>query len=224
MGREPPGRCAVLSSTVLAVGAVPAAALAEGAPVLWYANRASGFVLLALLTLSTAAGVLAGSVPGTTSWPRAATQSLHRNLGLLSMVLLVVHATTSVVDEFVDIRWWQAFVPFTSAYQRVWLGLGVVALDLLIAVVITSMVRGRMGHGVWRGVHLTAYAAWVLGAVHGLLMGTDSGSRWGLVMSTVCAMVVACAVGARLVSARSAPPSAAAPTADPVRVGRRMSP
>jgi methionine sulfoxide reductase heme-binding subunit len=86
----------------------------EEAPVLWYANRGSGFVLLLLLTITTVAGVLAGAVPGSRDWPRAATQAMHRNVGLLSAAFLAVHAATTVVDEFVDVRWWQALVPFTS--------------------------------------------------------------------------------------------------------------
>lgn len=196
--------------------AVLAAVVAEEAPVLWYANRGSGFVLLGLLTITTVAGVLAGAVPGSREWPRAATQAMHRNVGLLSAAFLAIHVVTTVVDEFVDVRWWQAIVPFTSGYERVWLGLGVVGLDLIGAVIITSMLRHRLGHRLWRGIHVVSYLAWALGTVHGLAMGTDAGTRWGVAFAAVCAMAVAVAVGARLVSARAAPPSAGVPTANPV--------
>jgi len=199
------------------------AALDSGEPVLWYANRACGFVLLALLTLTTTAGVLAGALPGTRDWPRAATQSLHRNLGLLSVLFLVVHIASAVIDEFVDIRWWQALVPFTSPYERGWLGIGVVALDLILAVALTSLARPRINHQVWQRIHWFSYAAWLLGMIHGIGMGTDASSRWGLGISIGCAVMVAVAVGVRLVTARSAPPRAGAPTAEPVQVGRRVS-
>ena len=200
------------------------AAVTAAGPSLWYANRASGFILLALLTLATTAGILAGIAPGSVTWPRAATQALHRNVGLLSMIFLLVHIGTAVADEFVDIRWWHSVVPFAGPYERVWLGLGVVAFDLLLAVVLTSLARRRMGHRVWRGVHLLAYAAWLLGALHGLGIGTDAQTRWGLAITAASALVVAAAVGARLVSLRSGPPSAGAPTADPVSVARRTLP
>ena len=84
------------------------------------------------------------------------------------MLLLVVHVLTAVVDEFVDIRWWQALVPFTSAYQRaVWLGLGALAVDLLVVVIVTSLLRTRMHHRAWRALHLTAYALWATSILHG---------------------------------------------------------
>jgi len=200
------------------------AVVAETVPVLWYANRASGFVLLALLTLTTVAGVLARSAPGSATWPRAATQSVHRNVGLLAAVFLVVHVVTSAVDEFVDIRWWHALVPFTGSYERPWLGLGVVALDMIIAIVITSLARRRLSHGWWRAIHFSAYAVWILGVVHGLAMGTDSGTRWGQSFTVVCALLVAVAVGARLMSVGARPPIAGAPTTTPVSVSRRMNP
>lgn len=195
----------------------------EGAPVLWYANRASGYVLLGLLTLATAAGVLATSAPGTSGWPRAATQALHRNIALLATVFLAVHIVTAAVDEFVDIRWWHTLVPFTGSYERPWLGLGVVAVDLLIAIVVTSLLRHRVPHRWWRALHLSAYAVWVLGMVHGIAMGTDSGTRWGLGFSVACALIVAMATGARIMSVGGRPPAAGAPTAAPVTVGRRMT-
>lgn len=195
----------------------------EEAPVLWYANRGSGFVLLLLLTITTVAGVLAGAVPGSREWPRAATQAMHRNIGLLSAAFLAVHAATTVVDEFVDVRWWQAIIPFTSPYERNWLGVGVIALDLILAVIITSLLRHRLGRRLWRGIHVLSYVAWALGALHGFAMGTDATTRWGIAFTAVCTLAVAAAIGARLMSARSAPPSAGVPTAAPVSVRRTIS-
>jgi sulfoxide reductase heme-binding subunit YedZ len=199
------------------------AVVTEDAPVLWYANRASGFVLLALLSATTVAGVLAGAVPGSREWPRAATQAMHRNIGLLSAAFLAVHVVAVVVDEFVDLKWWQAIIPFTSAYEHNWIGIGVVALDLMLAVIITSLLRHRLGHRTWRGIHLLSYGAWALGAAHGLAMGTDATTRWGVAFTAVCALAVAAAIGARLMSIRSAPPSAGVPTQEPVSVRRTIS-
>src|SRR4051794_29752231 len=117
------GRRSVLTFTLAALpvpGPTTVLAASDSAPILWYANRASGYVLLVLLTLATAAGVLAGTLRGSTRWPRSATQALHRNLALLSIMFLAVHVCTAVADEFVDIRWWDAFIPFASSYERGW--------------------------------------------------------------------------------------------------------
>jgi len=108
------------------------------------------------------------------------------------------HAVTAVVDSFVDIRWWDAFVPFAGMYKPVWLGFGALALDLLVAVTLTSIMRHRMSHRPWRAVHVLAYAAWGLGLLHGLQMGTDAATVWGAAVNYTCIAVVSLAVFARL--------------------------
>jgi predicted ferric reductase len=165
---------------------------------LWFANRGTGVVLLVLLTLATMLGVLSTSRVSVTRWPRMLSQGLHRNVSMLAVAFLAAHATTAVVDTFVDIRWWHAFVPFSGTYKPVWLGFGTLALDLLMAVTVTSLLRHRMSHKPWRAVHVLAYGAWGLGLVHGLQMGTDSASGWGAAVNYTCIGAVSLAVIARL--------------------------
>lgn len=147
-------------------------ALTHG-PLLWYLNRSTGLVVLALLTVSAVLGVLSTGRGGRLV-PRFVSQALHRNLALWSVVLLALHVTTAVVDTYVDIRWWQAFVPWVGAsYLPLWLGLGTVALDVILLVVLTSLLRARMRHRSWRLVHLLSYVAWAVAVAHGLGIGTD---------------------------------------------------
>jgi sulfoxide reductase heme-binding subunit YedZ len=142
-------------------------------PTLWYLNRSTGLVVLALLTITTLLGVLSTG-QGRRLLPRFVGQALHRNLALWSVVLLVLHVTTAVVDSYVDIRWWQAVVPWAGAsYLPLWLGLGTLSLDLIVLVCVTSLVRARMRHRTWRLVHLMAYGAWGIAVGHGLGIGTD---------------------------------------------------
>ena len=167
-------------------------------PLLWYVNRSTGLVLLALLTLTLLLGVLStrGSAGG--RLPRFVVQGLHRNIGLLSMVMLGLHIASAVLDEYVDIRWWQSFAPWHLRYEPLWLALGIVAFDLMLAVVLTSLLRERLPHRLWAGLHLGAYAAWVVSVAHGLGIGTDTGAgwaRWFYVGSTV---VVLATVALRL--------------------------
>ncbi len=167
-------------------------------PLLWYLNRGTGLVILGLFTATTALGILATRGRAGRGLPRFVTQSLHRNLALLSVVMLGVHVTTAVVDGYVDIRWWQALVPYAgSTYEPVWLGLGALALDLVLVVVVTSAVRVRMRHRSWRAVHLLAYAGWVAAVVHAAGIGTDvrAGGTWADTELAVCVAVVGvCAV------------------------------
>ncbi len=142
-------------------------------PLLWYLNRSTGLVVLALLTVTAVLGVLA-TAQGGRLLPRFVGQVLHRNLALWSVVLLVLHVATAVVDSYVDIRWWQAVVPWVgSTYLPMWLGLGTVAFDLIVLVIVTSLLRARMRHRSWRLVHLLSYAAWGVAVGHGLGIGTD---------------------------------------------------
>lgn len=168
-------------------------------PLLWYLNRATGVVLLVLLTLSVVLGVLAmGGRPGR-AVPRFVSQSLHRNIALISVVALVVHVVTAVVDSYVDIRWWQALVPVGATYKPLWLELGTLALDLFAVVVISSLLRGRLGHRPWRAVHVLSWAAWAAAVAHAAGIGTDLAKPGGLAIlpTVVCVTAVLLAMVAR---------------------------
>jgi DMSO/TMAO reductase YedYZ heme-binding membrane subunit len=184
-----------------AVGPVPAAVgppdtgLLNG-PLLWYLNRGTGVVLVAVLTGSCVLGVLATVRAGGVRWPRSATQALHRNLSLLATSLLAIHVLTAVIDTYVDIRWWEAMLPFLGEYRPFWLGLGAVAFDLTAAVVVTSLIRHRMNHRHWRMIHLASYPAWAIGVLHGIGIGTDTTTAWsaGVTIASVGAVTAAAVV------------------------------
>jgi sulfoxide reductase heme-binding subunit YedZ len=171
---------------------------------LWYLSRSTGVVLLALLSLTAVLGIVIrqrGRVPGL---PSFAVTALHRNASLLALVLLGIHVTTAVVDSFVSIGWLAAIVPFTSHYEPVWMGLGALALDLVVAMVVTSLVRDRIGRRVWRAVHLLAYAAFPLAAIHGIGAAADLQSGVLLGFTVLCLAAVAAAAGWRLLDSRRA--------------------
>lgn len=171
-----------------------------GEPVLWYLNRGSGVVALVLLTVATVLGVLAlGGRPGS-RLPRFVVQALHRNVALLAVLTLVAHVATAVLDEFVDLRWWHAVVPFTGGYERLWLGLGAVAVDLLVVVSVSSLLRDRLRRRTWYALHQSTYLLWLVSVLHGAGMGTDlSGAQWPVTAG--CAGAVAAAVTWRLTRA-----------------------
>jgi predicted ferric reductase len=172
----------------------------------WYASRATGIVALLLLTVVLVLGILVsrqGRLPGL---PRFAVTGIHRNLSLLSVAFIAVHILTAVLDTYVHIPLLSAVVPFSSGYERLWLGLGAISLDLMVAMIVTSLLRGRMNRVVWRAVHLLAYASWPVAFAHSLGSSTDLQQGWLLGLSIACALVVAAAVTWRLVQvARQVP-------------------
>ncbi|MGZ4145609.1 MAG: ferric reductase-like transmembrane domain-containing protein [Actinomycetota bacterium] len=157
----------------------------NGSP-LWYVARGTGAVSLILITFSIVLGI-ANQVRWTMPMlPRFSIQRIHRNVSLLVLAVLGVHIATTVIDHFAPITWLDAVIPFASPYRRLWLGLGAVAFDVLIAIVVTSLVRARLGYRAWRAVHWLAYAAWPVAILHGLGTGTDTRLGWMLFLTVVC--------------------------------------
>jgi sulfoxide reductase heme-binding subunit YedZ len=169
------------------------AVLATAPKALWYLTRGTGAVSFLLLTASVVLGILHSVrwAPGHT--PRFVVHDLHRNISLMVIVFIVIHVATAVVDGFAPIRWLDAIVPFSSAYRTAWLGLGAVAFDVLLAVVVTSLLRSRMGFHVWKGIHWAAYGSWAIAIFHGLGVGSDTRQTWmlGLVAGSVIIVAVA---------------------------------
>jgi sulfoxide reductase heme-binding subunit YedZ len=166
--------------------------------VLWYATRAFGLVSMVLLSTVVVLGLLVAG-----RRPSYVLIGLHRSLSLLSVGLIALHVATGAADSYVPIRWVDVVVPFVSSYRAFWLGLGVVAADLLLALIVTSLLRTRLGPRTWRAVHWLAYAAWPVAVVHALGMGTDG--RAVLALTAACAAAVAVAAVGRTGAVRPVP-------------------
>jgi sulfoxide reductase heme-binding subunit YedZ len=160
------------------------------ADTLWYLARGSGTVSLILLTVVVALGVGTRSGRGFAGMARLAVASVHRSAALLSVVFLVVHVTALMFDPYAQLKLLDLVLPFTSTYRPLWVGLGAVALDLLLAVMITSLLRERIGRRVWKAVHWLAYAMWPVALAHGIGSGSDRSTFWMLAIDAVCVLTV----------------------------------
>jgi methionine sulfoxide reductase heme-binding subunit len=174
---------------------------ASGPTVLWYLARGSGIAALVLLTASVVGGILTTVRWSSARWPRFVTQLVHRNVSLLALVFIVIHIVTVVLDAFAPIRWTDAVVPFASAYRPLWLGFGAIGFDLLIALIVTSLLRHRIGQRTWRVLHYSAYVCWPVMVLHGLGSGTDTKVSVVLVLNAVCIALVVLALWWRLATA-----------------------
>ena len=79
-----------------------------------------------------------------------------------------------------------------------WQGLGTLAVDLLIVVTITSLLRHRIGLLAFQVVHWLTYALWPIAFAHAIGNGTDRGHIWFLAFAGVCALIVLATVVWRL--------------------------
>jgi len=173
-------------------------AAVHGPSTLWYVTRGTGAVTLVVLTASVVLGIAQ-----TRDWRLGgaslfAVGALHRTLSLFAVALLGVHIVTTLLDPFPRIAVLAAVVPFASPYRKFWLGLGAIAADLLLALVVTSLVRRRLGYKAWRGIHWFAYACWPVALLHGLGTGSDGRTSWMLLLTIACVGAVVLALAGRL--------------------------
>jgi methionine sulfoxide reductase heme-binding subunit len=185
---------------------------------LWFTTRGAGIVSLLFLTGVVYLGILVSLRWQTRAWPRFATTGFHRYLSLLAVVFLGVHIVTAVIDPFTSLGPLAALIPFSSSYRTLWLGLGVLALDLGAAVLVTSLLKNRMSRRTWRAVHWLAYGAWPLALLHGVGTGTDATAPWMVAINLACLAVVGAAMLVRVMKAPSGAP------ATPIMAGMQRSP
>jgi methionine sulfoxide reductase heme-binding subunit len=158
--------------------------------ILWFATRGAGVVSLLLFTAVTCLGLLTVVRWQSESWPRFLTAELHRSLALLSVVFLGAHIATAILDPFTSLGIAAATIPFASSYRPLWVGLGVISMDLILALIVTSLLRERIGQRAWRTVHWASYAAWPLALAHGLGAGSDAFAPWFIAIEVACVVVV----------------------------------
>jgi sulfoxide reductase heme-binding subunit YedZ len=178
------------------------AASTSGSQYLWFLSRGSGIVLLVLLSVVIVLGVATRLGAAPRFLARFAIAELHRTMSLFAVVLLVLHVVTAILDPYVSIGWAATVLPFMSHYRTLAIGLGTLAVDLGAAVLLTSLVRARIGFRSWRVVHWLAYLAWPVAFIHSLTAGGDLRTWWVALAECGSAAMVATAVIVRLLSRR----------------------
>ena len=169
----------------------------------WYFSRATGLVSLVLFTGVVVLGALGAGRFATREWPRFAVAAVHRNLALTSLAFLAAHIVSAILDGYVPLGWLDVVVPFGADYQPLWVGLGAVAVDLLLAIVVTSLVRTRLPARAWRAVHWLAYLCWPVALVHGFGMAEDDAAYgWIVALDVLCVLAVLAAAGYRAAHTR----------------------
>lgn len=167
---------------------------------LWALGRGAGITALAIMTVAVVTGILTRSGRPLGGLPRFGITELHRSTALLGTVLVAVHLIALLADPYAQLRLVDYVVPFLGAYRTFWLGLGTLAVDLLVAVVVTSLLRHRVGLRTFRLVHWAGYGLWPIALAHSLGNGTDSGAPWFLAVAATCTIVVLAALAWRLSS------------------------
>jgi methionine sulfoxide reductase heme-binding subunit len=169
----------------------------------WYLMRATGAVSLILLTTVLVLGIATANRYRPGKRPVYVTAAVHRSVALLSIAFLAVHVVTALIDPYAMVGLAAVVVPFVAAGHPLQVGLGALALDLLIALIGTSLLRKHVGVRTWRAVHWVAYLCWPVAFVHGLTMGTDTASLWMAAVDSTCLGAIGGAVAWRLLGPRA---------------------
>ena len=174
--------------------------IALTSPYLWYTTRATGLVTLVLFTLVVSLGTLVANRVGGTTVGRFELNELHRTIASVAIVFLAIHIVTTVIDSYVATGPLAVVVPFISPYKRLPVALGAIALDLMVAVWASSLLKARIANASWRFIHWFSWLAYAIALVHALATGTDARHGIGLVIILACLATVAGAAAWRFVA------------------------
>lgn len=187
-----------------------------GTQLFWFVGRGSGIVAYVLLTLSVTLGIALSRRWHARTWPRVVVHEAHRWLTLTFFLFLGIHVVMMLLDPFAQFTLADVIVPFVSQYRTLWLGLGIIAGELGLAIAASVWVRRWIGYRAWHILHGLAYPIWLLSLLHALGTGTDTGTFWAASLYGGSAVLVLGAVAWRTLRF----PKLLAPTAAAVPVSR----
>lgn len=176
-------------------------------PIDWYAARAAGMTAYLLLSCVVLLGLTMAAKKTFPGWPRFTVEDVHRFGGLLVGTFIAIHVVTVAIDAWLPFSIQSLVIPFVSRYRPLWVGLGIAAAELLVAVAVTNHYRRSLPYSFWRRVHYLNFAVWTASTLHGLGSGTDRSAPWALATYAVATSAVAAAIGWRLGRTRVLPRS-----------------
>lgn len=152
--------------------------LGPDAKAYWYLSRSSAFAALSLLWLSMALGLLITNKIAR-SWPGVPVSfALHEFISILGLGFAIFHALILLGDRYIGYTLTQIFVPFSSSYEPLWVGLGQVGFYVMLIVTLSFYVRSHIGQKTWRSLHYVSFFTYLIALIHGIAAGSDSGLPW----------------------------------------------
>ena len=180
----------------------------------WYVSRATGFVGWALLAASVLWGLFITDKTLGRTTPPAWVLDLHRHLGGLAVVFVGVHVAVLPLDTYTSWGWSDLLLPMASRWHPIPIAFGIVALYLLLAVEVSSLLGRRVPRAWWRRIHFLSFPLYVVASVHLFVAGTDSGNPVAQWMVVVISTLVVFLTGIRaLAAAKPRPTTSRVPAA-----------
>lgn len=101
----------------------------------------------------------------------------HQFTGWVAFLIMIFHSVILLFDTYVNYQWYEVFVAFLSDEHRVLTGIGTLALYGVFLILLSSAMMKKVGHSLWKRIHLFALPGYLLAFVHGLLSGSDSAAQ-----------------------------------------------
>jgi len=118
-------------------------------------------------------------------------------------VFVGVHVLGLVADSYVHFGWSEVLIPFASSWHPAAVAGGVVAMYLLVAVEITSLLRKHLSKALWKGVHFASYPMFALTTLHAITAGTDTRTTLMTLLVATGVIVIGALTVARLHAAET---------------------
>jgi len=135
-----------------------------------------GFLSLGLLWLTVLWGTTLRVGWGLTRVRHQTLYGVHQTMTLVGLTLGLVHALAQLAVPGGPVHLVDEWIPFTNGHDPLGIGLGVVALELLVALAASVLIQRRLGYHRWRMLHIAAYLAFTLLCAHVLISGSDTRS------------------------------------------------
>lgn len=171
-------------------------------PIDWYVARAAGVAAYVMLSCVVLLGVTMAGKKKLARWPKFAVEDLHRFAGLLVGAFVIVHVATIAIDAWLPFSVTSIVVPLASRYRPLWVALGVVAAEMLLALAVTNHYRERLPYRFWRRAHYLNFVVWAAATLHGVGSGTDRSAPWLLALYALATASVGGAIASRLTRRR----------------------
>ena len=177
----------------------------------WYLIRSSGITAYLMLAASTIWGLFISSQFVKDWSPGVVSMAMHSTLSWLAIILTGVHAGLLMFDHYFAYTIADILIPFRGPYEPFFVGLGTLSMWMLVIIALSFPLKKRIGHKVWRALHMTSYLTFGFVTIHGLMAGTDGANTGFRVLVGVAVSITVLLLGMRMGkdSAKAAKPTRA---------------
>ena len=202
-GASAAGVSATITNVLTQISQSLGASAALDSRVYWYMSRSAGIVAYLLLWVSVMAGIGISSKLFNDFVSPQITNEVHKFTSILAMIAGAFHGLILLGDTYMNFSLFDILIPFKSAYQPFWVGLGILGFYLLAMLVVSFYIKKRIGHRTWRLLHYSSFALWVMTTLHGVLAGTDTSTVLMKVVYTAAVVSVGYLLTYRIATAKS---------------------